>query len=127
MKIHAAAKASELCAGLPDDRAKVGAIVDYVARSVLYDHLKARTVKRGYHPNPDATLETKHGICWDIASLVAAMLRSQAVQCRVVIGYADREYHAWNEVQLDSVWMRHDVTSMITGLRYKVYSAQRYQ
>lgn len=127
MKIYAAAKASELCVGLPDDRAKAEAIVDFVARSVLYDHLKARTVKRGYHPNPDVTLESKRGICWDIASLVAAMLRSQAVQCRVVIGYADREYHAWNEVLLDGIWTRYDVTTMITGLQYKVYSAQRYR
>ncbi len=74
--IAARVHAKELCDGLPGDRAKVDAVIGHVARTVLYDHLKARTVRRGYKPDPDATLETRRGICWDIAALVDAMLRA---------------------------------------------------
>ncbi len=123
--IAARVHAKELCDGLPGDRAKVEAVIGHVARTVLYDHLKARTVRRGYKPDPDATLETRRGICWDIAALVAAMLRAVGVKCRVVIGYADREYHAWNEVLLGGEWVRYDVTAQITGRMYVLYSTQR--
>lgn len=125
MTIHAAAKASELCVGITETRAKVETVIGYVTRTMLYDHLKARTVKRGYRPNPDATLAAGRGICWDFAALVAAMLRGVGVRCRVVIGWADGEYHAWNEVLLDGTWVRYDVTATITGQRYVVYKPER--
>jgi hypothetical protein len=50
MMIHAAAKAEELCTGLTDDRARAEAVIGYVARTVLYDHIKAKTVRTGYRP-----------------------------------------------------------------------------
>lgn len=44
-------------------------------------------------------LEEKKGICWDYASLMASMLRSQGVPVKVVVGYTSRgEYHAWINV-----------------------------
>lgn len=125
--IAAQAKAAELCTGLTGDRAKTEAVIGFVARTVLYDHLKARTVRRGYKPDLEATLETKRGICWDIAALVAAMLEAVGVRCRVVIGWAGGEYHAWNEALLGGVWVRYDVTATITGRRYMVYKTQRVQ
>lgn len=52
-----------------------------------------------YVPNPDSALAAGKGICYDYASLFAAMCRSQSIPARLVIGYADPNiYHAWNEV-----------------------------
>jgi len=43
-------------------------------------------------------LERKKGICFDYAALMAAMLRSQNVPCKLVVGYAGEVYHAWISV-----------------------------
>ncbi len=92
-------KAAELCAGIDGDVEKIAEIFGYVAENIAYDKKLAATVKSGYIPNPDRTLEKGTGICFDYASLMAAMLRSQGIPTRLVIGYAEPDiYHAWNEI-----------------------------
>ena len=44
------------------------------------------------------TLRTGRGICFDYASLTAAMLRSQNIPARLEIGYSGDVYHAWISV-----------------------------
>ena len=98
-KSNCVRKAAELCAGITDDLDKVAAIFTYTAENITYDKQLAATVQSGYVPNPDSTLSAKKGICFDYASLFAAMCRSQGIPTRLVIGYADPNiYHAWNEV-----------------------------
>ena len=95
-------KAAELCAGASGDVEKIAAIFTYITDNVVYDKQLAATVKSGYVPHPDATLSSKKGICYDYASLFAAMCRSQGIPARLVIGYAEPDiYHAWNEVYTD--------------------------
>lgn len=92
-------KAAELCAGKDDDVEKIAAIFEYVAENITYDKELAATVKSGYVPDPDKTLASGKGICFDYSSLMVAMCRSQGIPSRLVIGYAEPEiYHAWNEV-----------------------------
>lgn len=92
-------KAAELCAGKTSTIDKIAAIFTWVAENVSYDNNLAATVKSGYIPDPDRTLSKKTGICYDYASLMAAMLRSQSIPARIVIGNASPDiYHAWNEV-----------------------------
>ena len=43
-------------------------------------------------------LSAKKGICFDYAALMAGMLRSQNVPCKLVVGYAGTAYHAWINV-----------------------------
>ena len=60
----------------------------------------------GYIPVPDTVLANKSGICFDYASLMAAMLRSQKIPTKVVVGYAGDIYHAWISVYVDgSGWI----------------------
>lgn len=95
-------KAAELCAGADGDVEKIAAVFTYITDNVVYDKQLAATVKSGYVPHPDATLSSKKGICYDYASLFAAMCRSQGIPTRLVIGYAEPDiYHAWNEVYTD--------------------------
>jgi transglutaminase-like putative cysteine protease len=76
----------------------VSAIYAYINSSIRYDHEKATKVKSGYLPDPNETLQTRKGICFDYAALAAAMLRSQGVPCKLVFGYVapNELYHAWN-------------------------------
>ena len=89
---------AELTLGLEDPLEKVAAVYDYVIHNFTYNHEKAATVKSGYLPQLDAVLEEKKGICFDYAALMTAMLRSQEVPCKLVVGYAGDVYHAWISV-----------------------------
>lgn len=92
-------KAAELSAGKDKTIDKIASVFVWVTDNITYDFDLAATVKSGYVPNPDAVLSKKSGICFDYASLMAAMLRSQGIPSRLVIGYASPDiYHAWNEV-----------------------------
>ena len=91
-------KAAELCAGASDNLKKVEQVYSYVVDNVTYDKQKAETVTSGYIPNVDQTLSTGKGICFDYAALMAAMLRSQGVPIKQVVGYTGSAYHAWLSV-----------------------------
>ena len=91
-------KAAALLAGETDTLKKVGAVYHYVVENTTYDREKAATVKSGYLPVLDTVLETKKGICFDYAALMAGMLRSQGIPCKLVVGYAGTAYHAWISV-----------------------------
>lgn len=92
-------KAAELCAGCDSDAEKIAAIFAYVTDNISYDKQLAASVKSGYIPDPDSTLAKGTGICFDYASLFAAMCRSQSIPTKLVMGYVQGNmYHAWNEV-----------------------------
>ncbi len=77
---------------------KVKGVYDYTVKTLSYDYAKASNVKSGYVCNIDSTLETKKGICLDYSAVMAAMLRSQNVPTKLVVGYAGTQYHAWISV-----------------------------
>ena len=83
-------------------------VCTYVANTVSYDYDKAKQLAQstGYIPNPDATLKSKTGICFDYASLTAAMLRSLGMPTKVITGYVSPNdlYHAWIMVYADGTW-----------------------
>lgn len=115
-------KAWELCGSMDDPLKKVEAIYNFVIKTLTYDTKKAETVQSGYLPDLDSVLANKKGICFDYASLMTGMLRCTGVPCKLVIGYAGTQYHAWISVwtgkagwvgviQFDGVsWKRMDPT-----------------
>lgn len=96
----AVAKGSELVANAHSDLEAVEAIYDYVIKNISYDESKAANVTYGYLPVVDETLESGTGICFDYASLMSAMLRSQDIPTRLEVGYAGDAYHAWISIYL---------------------------
>jgi transglutaminase-like putative cysteine protease len=88
-------KAAELTADKKTDLDKIAAIYDFTVTNLTYDKQKAQTVQSGYIPNVDTVLAEKKGICFDYAALMTAMLRSQGIPAKLVIGYAGDVYHAW--------------------------------
>lgn len=119
-------KSIELCHGLENDFDKYQAIYRYMANHMIYDFDKARKVSTGYLPVVDDVLYEQKGICFDLSALMAAMLRTQGIPTQLVIGYADKIYHAWNLVYLDGVWYRCDITSDIMCMDISRYTTERY-
>lgn len=105
------AKAAELTKGESDPLEKVKAVYEFVVKNLTYDKQKAATVRSGYLPVLDTVLAQKKGICFDYAALMTAMLRSQDVPCKLVVGYAGTAYHAWISVYSGE-------TGWITGAIY---------
>jgi hypothetical protein len=99
-------KAAELVEGLKSDREKFMALYNYVVANVDYDYDKLKALTSTYLPDIDETLESGKGICYDHASLLAAMLRSQNIPAKLAKGYTSnvQGFHAWNEVYLDGEW-----------------------
>ncbi|MEG0379335.1 MAG: transglutaminase-like domain-containing protein, partial [Eubacterium sp.] len=84
------------------------AVYAYIKDNVVYDVKKAQSIQDGYIPVVDDTYATNKGICFDYASLAAAMLRSCGIPAMVQTGYVSPSgvYHAWNMVYLkDSGWV----------------------
>ena len=84
-------KGQELAASANSDIEVVQNVYHYIIKNVEYDYDKAETVQSGYIPTVDETLDTGKGICFDYASLMGAMLRSQGIPTRLEIGYAGTE------------------------------------
>ncbi len=119
-------KSIELCHGLESDWDKYKAIYRYMANHMVYDFDKARKVSTGYLPVVDDVLLEQKGICFDLSALMATMLRTQGIPTQLVIGYADKIYHAWNLVYLDGAWYRCDITSDIMCMSISRYTTERY-
>lgn len=100
-------KAAELTSGASSDDAKVKKIYNYVVSNIRYDYNKLANLPSTYIPVIDNTYSSKSGICYDFASLTAAMLRSVGVPTKLVMGYADgvEGYHSWNEVYMGGKWV----------------------
>ena len=90
--------AAEICAGASGNLDKVERVYMFVVDALTYDREKAQTVTSGYLPDADAALASGKGICFDYASLMAAMLRSQGVPVQLAVGYTGEAYHAWLNV-----------------------------
>ncbi len=99
-------KGIEVTKSTNDDLEKVQLVYDYTVGALTYDKVKAANVQSGYLPNVDAVLAAKKGICFDYASVMATMLRSQNIPCKLVVGYTGNVYHAWINVYTpESGWI----------------------
>lgn len=96
-------KGSELAEDCYSDLDVISNIYDYVIQNISYDTKKAQNVQYGYTPDPDETLTSRTGICFDYASLMSAMLRSQKIPTRLEVGYAGDVYHAWISCHVNEI------------------------
>lgn len=109
------AKAVELTADAADDGEKTRRIYEFVSTTLHYDEEQAGSVQSGYIPALDQVLQREKGICLDFAALMTAMVRSQGIPCRLVVGDAGTAYHAWTEVWDGEDWVRYDPTFAASG------------
>ena len=96
-------KAAELASPSGDQLETISNIYNYVINNITYDSQKAATVKSGYLPNVDSILSSGKGICFDYAAVMTAMLRSQNIPTKLVVGYTGELYHAWINTYIPEV------------------------
>lgn len=117
----------EICSGALTDEEKAKVTYAWILNNITCD----------YNCNPfyqysdlDKTLQTKKGICYDIANLFTAICRSQNIPCYSVDGYRKDEYqykHTWNRVCIDGVWYNVDITADLTNaIAYGFHSVANY-
>lgn len=96
----------ELSEQSSSDMDYVTRVYRYVTDRIAYDQKLAQNPPVDYVPSPDATLQSGKGICFDYASLMTALLRSQGIPTKLVVGYSGQLYHAWISVYLEETgWM----------------------
>lgn len=117
-------KSDELCAGA--SAAECYEIVtDFMQGEFAYDFVRAHNVTAGQLPDIDYCYDMRMGICQDLAAVTACMLRVQGVPCKLVIGYADKYYHAWTSTIVDGRENFFDPTAALGALKAKNYQVER--
>jgi hypothetical protein len=89
----------------------------YVVENVAYDFDFMATAEFDYLPKATRTLETGKGVCYDYASLFASLTRSLGYPTKLVKGYHQGNYHAWNEIMINGDWVLVDCTAGNWGNR----------
>lgn len=111
----AIAKAESLTKNCKSDAEIVRTIYKYIVKNFGYDYDKVATLTSGYIPDIEIVYKNKKGICYDISAIMAAMMRSQGVEVKLVTGYTPNikgVYHAWNSVydEKNGTWYTIDAT-----------------
>ncbi len=98
----AAVYAKRLSDQASDDLNFVELVYNYVIGNITYDQALADSAPTTeYIPDVDETFTSGRGICFDYAALMTAMLRSQDIPTKLVVGYSGEAYHAWISVYLE--------------------------
>jgi hypothetical protein len=102
-------------------------IYGYIVNNITYDNNKIYDLEYDYVPDVEQIYSGGTGICYDYASLFAAMLRSVSIPAKLVKGYAGYNpdtYHAWNEVFINGEWITvdptRDATLLASGVRPEI-------
>ena len=123
---EAVAKAGELCAGKGPKEA-YAIICDFMKNNFVYDYIKAVTVQAGQLPDIDNSYAKRMGVCQDLSAITVCMLRTQGIPSRLIIGYADNQYHAWTMTKMGGTDELFDPTAALNAITpVKDYSMERY-
>lgn len=97
-------EAGKIVINSDSDFEKIKDIYLYVIKNVKY---RRKIITTRYIPSAFKTLNKKNGMCYDFASLTAALYRAVGIPTKLVKGYCDnvKEYHAWNEVWYNGEWI----------------------
>ena len=120
--------ANEMCKGMTDQAEIYKAVCNYVTSNFVYDFIKSVTVKPGQLPQIDECWNSKMGICQDLSALTCAMLRSQGVPARLMIGTVGANtYHAWVVAVVNGEEKFFDPTAELNASsKTDTYTTERY-
>ena len=126
---EAVKKADELCKDLTDHNKIYKTIRKFIITNFHYDYIKSYNVKKGQLPDIDDAWNKKMGICQDLSAIAVAMLRSQGVPAKLVIGNFKGQTgttpHAWVSVILDGKEQRFDPVADIQHVK-GTYTVNRW-
>ena len=119
-------KSDEITAGLTDQAAIYQTVCDFMASEFSYDFVRAKTISSGELPEVDPCFLKRSGICQDLAAVMVCMLRVQGVPAKLMIGYADKYYHAWTSCVVNGEEIFFDPTAAIGAMKAKKYKIERF-
>lgn len=111
--------AKKITANKETDYEKAKAIYEWVIKNIEYDNKKYnKHLNDNYNQSYGAlnTIKVKKGVCYDYATLVAALGRAIKLQTKVIEGKGITEdysgLHAWNEIYISekNTWIKLDTT-----------------
>lgn len=124
---EAVQKSEELCASCATDREKFDAICRFIESQFVYDYVQAVITAPGTRPDIDRCFQRRMGICQDLAALTVCMLRVQGIPSKMIVGYANEEYHAWVTAKIDGGEVFYDPTARLMSTSRKiVYTAEKF-
>ena len=120
--------ATEMCAGMTDQAEIFKTVCTYVTKNFVYDFIKSVTVKPGLLPEIDDCWAKKMGICQDLSAMTCAMLRSQGIPARLMIGTVGANtYHAWVVAVVNGEEKFFDPTAELNASsKTDTYTTERY-
>ncbi len=121
-------KSFEICEGISGEKEKFDAICKYIkTNGFIYDYIKSVQVKSGTLPDIDGCFKTKRGICQDLSAMAVAMMRVQGIPAKLMVGYADNNYHAWVQVTIDGKDILYDPTAELNAIsKVTAYTVERF-
>ena len=101
-------------------------VCDFMTNEFSYDFVRAKTISPGTLPEIDQCFDNRSGICQDLSAVMICMLRVQGIPAKLMIGYADKYYHAWTVAVVDGQEVFFDPTAAIGCLNASKYQIERF-
>ena len=121
--------AQEMCKDMTDQADIYKAVCTYVVGNFAYDYIKSVTVQKldQQMPDIDGCWESRMGICQDLSAMTCAMLRSQGIPARLMIGTLGNTYHAWVVAVVNGNEKFFDPTAELEASnKAETYTTERY-
>ncbi len=126
-KTSAVKEAAKICEGMTDQSKIFKTVCDYMRSHFAYDYIKSVSVKAGQLPEIEDAWKKHMGICQDLAAIMCAMLRSQGVPARLMIGTLNAStYHAWVTAVVNGKEEFFDPTAALNAVSNGSYTVERY-
>ncbi len=104
-------------------------VCDFMAGEFSYDFARAKMIsKQGgfFLPDIENCFDARAGVCQDLSAIMVCMLRVQGIPAKLMIGYADRYYHAWTVAVVDGQEVFFDPTAAINAIKASKYTIERF-
>ena len=91
-------EAQAMCKDMTDQGEIYKTVCSFVLKNFIYDYIKSVSVQSMSQqmPDIDGCWDNRMGICQDLSAMTCAMLRSQGIPARLMIGTVGANtYHAW--------------------------------
>ena len=92
------------------DYEKEEAIHDYIIKNCIYEKSSEGSQSDSDIYSPYGVLINGAAVCNGYAETMYLLLNACKIECKIVVGKADNENHAWNLVKIDGVWYHLDTT-----------------
>ncbi|MBQ6325302.1 MAG: transglutaminase family protein [Clostridia bacterium] len=122
---NAVVKSDEICS----QGDVYNAVLNFMKSEFSYDFVRQKAIASSGQfllPEIEECFDARAGVCQDLSAIMVCMLRVQGIPARLVIGYADKYYHAWTVALVDGKEVFCDPTHELGCMDAKKYTTERF-